>query len=193
MLEAEGIPAFVLPPLAYAPAGYASEFAGTISIGAAAAKVVLLDIAQSLKGQGFACLGFANSHFDPANVAMLREAAAETAALGLPVAFPDFTRRALAVTLTEEFQSGACHAGQFETSLVLADRPDLVDAAAGQALSDNPSSLVAAFARGATTFAEAGGPDAYFGSPAQASATEGEQSYDVMAAALAETVLASLR
>jgi creatinine amidohydrolase len=193
MLEAEGVPAFVLPALAYAPAGYASEFAGTISIGAAAAKAVLLDIAQSLKGQGFACLGFANSHFDPANVAMLREAAAEIAALGLPVAFPDFTRRALAVTLTEEFQSGACHAGQFETSLVLADRPDLVDAAAGQALSDNPSSLVAAFARGATTFAEAGGPDAYFGSPALASATEGEQSYDVMAAALAETVLASLR
>jgi creatinine amidohydrolase len=193
MLEAEGIPAFVLPPLAYAPAGYASEFAGTISIGAAAAKAMLLDVARSLKQQGFACLGFANSHFDPANVAMLREAAAEIAALGLPVAFPDFTRRALAATLTEEFQSGACHAGQFETSLVLADRPDLVDAAAGQALSDNPSSLVAAFARGATTFAEAGGPDAYFGSPAQASATEGEQSYDVMAAALAETVLASLR
>jgi creatinine amidohydrolase len=192
MLEAEGVRAFVLPVLAYAPAGYASEFAGTISIGAATARAVLIDIARSLKDQGFACLAFANSHFDPANVAMLREAAAEVAALGLPVAFPDFTRRALAGTLTEEFQSGACHAGRFETSLVLADRPDLVDAAAGKALADNPASLVTAFARGATTFAEAGGPDAYFGSPSQASAAEGEQSYDVMAAALAQAVLASL-
>ena len=193
MLEAQGVRAFVLPALAYAPAGYASEFAGTISIGAAAAKVVLIDIARSLKSQGFACLSFANSHFDPANVAMLREAAAEIAALGLPVAFPDFTRRALAATLTEEFQSGACHAGQFETSLVLAERPELVDQTSGRALADNPSSLVTAFAQGATTFGEAGGPDAYFGSPSAANAAEGEQSFDVMAAALAEAVLACLR
>ncbi|MBA2919621.1 creatininase family protein [Sphingomonas sp. MAH-20] len=193
MLEGQGVRAFVLPALAYAPAGYASEFAGTISIGAAAGRAVLIDIARSLKEQGFACLAFANSHFDPENVAMLREAAAEVAALGLPVAFPDFTRRALAATLTEEFQSGACHAGQFETSLVLADRPELVDAAGGKVLADNPSSLVTAFAQGATTFAEAGGPDAYFGSPSNASAAEGARSYDIMAAALAETILACLR
>lgn len=192
MLERQGIRAFVLPTLAYAPAGYASEFAGTISIGAATAKAVLLDIARSLKPQGFACLAFANSHFDPANVAMLREAAAEIAALGLPVAFPDFTRRALAATLTAEFQSGACHAGQFETSLVLADRPDLVDAATGEALGDNPSSLVDAFARGATTFAEAGGPEAYFGSPRHACAAEGEESFAAMAAALAHSIIQSI-
>lgn len=193
LLAERQVRAFVLPALAYAPAGYASAFAGTLSIGAATAKAVLLDIAGALKEQGFACLGFANSHFDPANVAMLREAAADIAALGLPVAYPDFTRRALAGTLTEEFQSGACHAGQFETSLVLADRPELVDAAAQHRLADNPSSLVTAFAKGATTFAEAGGPDAYFGSPSQASAMEGEQSFAVMAAALAEAMLASVR
>jgi creatinine amidohydrolase len=192
MLDRQGVRALVLPALAYAPAGYASEFAGTISIGAATARAVLIDIARSLKEQGFACLAFANSHFDPTNVAMLREAAADIAALGLPVAFPDFTRRALAGTLTEEFQSGACHAGQFETSLVLADRPELVNAAASQALADNPASLVTAFAQGAKTFAEAGGPEAYFGSPSRASAAEGRQSFDVMAAALADAVLASL-
>ena len=193
MLEEQDIRAFVLPTLAYAPAGYASEFAGTISIGAAASKAVLLDIAQALKTQGFACLAFANSHFDPANVAMLREAAAEIAALGLPVAFPDFTRRALAAALTEEFQSGACHAGQFETSLVLADRPDLVDVAAGTALGDNPSSLVEAFARGATTFSEAGGPEAYFGSPRHATAAEGRETFATMATALARSIIESTK
>ena len=192
ILEEQGIRALVLPPLSYTPAGYASEFAGTISIGAATAKAVLLDIARSLHAQGFACLAFANSHFDPANVAMLREAAAEIAALGLPVAYPDFTRRALAATLTEEFKSGACHAGQFETSLVLADRPELVDRAAGEALTDNPSSLVEAFARGATTFKQAGGPEAYFGWPSRASAAEGEESFTAMATALVHAVAASL-
>jgi creatinine amidohydrolase len=193
ILEGQGVRGLVLPTLAYAPAGYASEFAGTISVGAAAAKAVLLDIAGALKSQGFACLAFANSHFDPANVAMLREAAVEIAALGLPVAFPDFTRRALAATLTEEFQSGACHAGQFETSLVLADRPELVDTETAEALAENPSSLVEAFAQGAATFSEAGGPDAYFGSPRHATAAEGHETFAAMAAALAQSIIESTK
>lgn len=188
LLAARGYAATVLPPVAYAPANYAAAFAGTITIGAATAKAVLVDIAVSLKGQGFACLALANSHFDPANVAMLREAAQEIGALGLPVAFPDFTRRKLAQTLTAEFQSGACHAGQYETSLVMAVRPDLVDDAARRALADNPASLTEAFAKGATTFHEAGGPEAYFGYPRQATVEEGAASFRTMAAALVSAV-----
>lgn len=191
-LGSEGVHAFVLPPLAYAPAEYAAAFAGTISISATAAKAVLIDIAQSLQQQGFACLALANSHFDPANVVMLRDAAAEIAANGLPVAYPDFTRRALARTLTDEFVSGACHAGQFETSLVMADRPELVDEAGRRALTENAVSLIEAFARGATTFEEAGGPEAYFGAPATASAAEGEQSFQAMADALVRAVQEAL-
>jgi creatinine amidohydrolase len=188
LLETGGITAFVMPALAYAPADYAAAFTGTITIGTITAKAVILDIARTLKTQGFACLALANSHFDPANVAMLREAADEIRALGLPVAFPDFTRRALAQTLTEEFISGACHAGQFETSLVLADEPALVDETARAALTENPTSLVAAFAQGAKTFAEAGGPEAYFGAPRAASAAEGRESFRVMAETLAYAV-----
>ena len=188
-----GFVPFVLPALAYAPANYAEAFAGTINISVASAKAMILDIARGLKAQGFACLAFANSHFDPANVAMLREAADEIRALGLPVAFPDFTRRKLAQTLTAEFQSGACHAGQYETSLVLAARPELVDEAARVRLADNPSSLTDAFAKGAKTFAEAGGPEAYFGFPRHASAEEGHESYRIMAAALVDAVKAAFQ
>lgn len=191
-LAAAGVTAFVLPPLVYAPAEYAEAFAGTITVRRETAKALIVDIARSLKAQGFACLALANSHFDPANVSMLREAADEVRALGLSVAFPDFTRRKLAQTLTEEFRSGACHAGQYETSLVLAARAELVDEAAGRALADNPSSLTAAFARGAKTFAEVGGPDAYFGYPRHATRAEGEQSYAIMAAALIEAVREAL-
>jgi creatinine amidohydrolase len=188
MLDARGHAAFVLPALAYMPAQYAEAFPGTVTVSAATAKALLLDIARSLKAQGFACLALANSHFDPANVAMLREAAEDIRALGLAVAFPDFTRRKLAQSLTVEFQSGACHAGQFETSLILAARPDLVDDGARRALADNPASLTDAFAKGAKTFAEAGGPEAYFGFPRHASVAEGEASFETMAAALTEAV-----
>jgi creatinine amidohydrolase len=183
-LADRGYLAAVLPPLAYMPAGYAEAFAGTLTVSAASARALLLDIARSLKAQGFACIALANSHFDPVNVAMLREAAKEIRALGLPVAFPDFTRRALAQTLTAEFQSGACHAGQYETSLVMAARPDLVNEVERRRLPGNPASLTAAFAAGARTFEEAGGPNAYFGDPQNASATEGAESLRIMAAAL---------
>lgn len=127
-LEERGIHVLVLPSLAYAPAEYAAGFAGTISISMDAALALVLDIARSLKKQGFAMLALVNSHFDPANVAVLRDAS-ETIVreIGLKVAFPDFTRRKLAEKLTDEFKSGACHAGQFEGSLVLASRPELVD------------------------------------------------------------------
>lgn len=187
-LDARGYAATVLPPLAYAPAGYAEAFAGTITVSAASAKALIIDIARSLKAQGFACLAFANSHFDPANVAMLRESADEIRAVGLPVAFPDFTRRKLAQTMTSEFQSGACHAGQFETSLVMAARPELVDDGARRQLADNPASLTEAFAKGARTFEEAGGPEAYFGFPRNATTEEGIESFKTMAAALVAAV-----
>jgi creatinine amidohydrolase len=187
-LTSEGVASVVLPSLAYMPAGYAEAFFGTVSVSASAAKALLLDIAAALKMQGFACLALANSHFDPANVAMLRDATEEIRATGLPVAFPDFTRRKLAQTLTEEFQSGACHAGQFETSLVMAARPDLVDNIARLGLSDNPGSLTQAFTKGARTFAEAGGPEAYFGFPRYATAAEGHESFRIMAQALVMAV-----
>jgi creatinine amidohydrolase len=192
-LDEAGIEGLVLPTIAYAPADYAAGFAGTISVSATAAKAVILDVARALKAQGFACLAIANSHFDPANVAMLREAADEIRALGLPVAFADFTRRNLAQTLTDEFKSGACHAGQFETSLVMASRPELVDEGERDASSDNPSSLTAAFAKGAKTFEQAGGPEAYFGYPRKASTEEGVESYERMAGALVAAIAEALK
>jgi creatinine amidohydrolase len=192
MFERRGYWTAILPALAYMPAEYAQAFPGTVTVSAATAKALMLDIAMSLMAQGFSCLALANSHFDPANVAMLRGTAEDIRGKGLPVAFPDFTRRKLAQTLTEEFRSGACHAGQFETSLIMAARPDLVDEAGRLKLKDNPASLTDAFAKGARTFAEAGGPEAYFGYPRHASAAEGEESFQVMASALVDAIDAEL-
>lgn len=187
-LAESDVRAFVLPPIAYAPAEFASAYAGTITLSTMAMKLLLIEIAGSLKAQGFACLGIANSHFDPANVSVLRSVTEEIRARGLPVAFPDFTRRALARTLTDEFVSGACHAGQFETSLVMVERPSLVQHEVRRTLTPNPASLVSAIANGAKTFAEAGGPDAYFGDPRQATAEEGEGTFRIMADALAAAI-----
>ena len=48
----------------------------------------------------------------------------------MAVRYLDLTRRENAERLTDEFRAGECHAGRYETSLVLADRAELVSARA---------------------------------------------------------------
>lgn len=185
-LTARGIVPLLLPALAYAPAPFAADFAGTISIDPQAVTATIQTVATSLSRHGIRCLALANAHFDPVQVRAIRDA---THGLEATVVFPDLTRRALAQRLTPEFQSGACHAGRYETSIVMAARPELVRETVRTALPANARSLTAAMAAGQATFAAAGGPDAYFGAPAEASAAEGRASIDVLGDLLAEAVL----
>lgn len=195
LLERDGVATcVVLPPVAYTPADYASGFAGTVSIRWETMAALLRDIAASLKAQGFSALAIANSHFDPANVNVLRGAAKDISATGLPVAFADATRRAIAQSLTEEFRIGDCHGGQFEGSIVLASRPDLVDESAMRGLLPVKAGLMEAVTGGATgvRFETAGMPRAYCGTPAGATADEGRASISILARALADAVRAAI-
>lgn len=105
------------------------------------------------------------------------------------VALPDgsasvacpLTRR-WARTLSAEFKSGACHAGQYETSLVLAANPNLVDVAHAGALPAVPVSLSEGIKSGKRTFRDMGMHSAYAGAPAAASPEEGDQLYSSLAA-----------
>ena len=187
-LAARGLEPLVLPPCAYTPAPFAAGFPGTLSLSPAALTSLVTDVAASLDRHGIRVLALANAHFDPAQVDALRRAVAKAPGT---VVFPDLTRRALAERLTPEFRSGACHAGRYETSIVLAARPDLVGAAA-RTLPPNPRSLTEAFAAGRHTFEAAGGPEAYFGAPAEATPAEGRESIAVLGEILADAVLAVL-
>ena len=98
-------------------------FPGAVTIGEETLRALVVEIARSLAEQGFGRIVLVNSHFEPEQVRTLREAVAE---LGPSARLLDLTRRRNAERLTEEFRSGSCHAGRYETSLVLADRPELV-------------------------------------------------------------------
>ncbi len=199
-LEGRGYLPLVLPTLAYTTAPFAAAFPGTISLAPATLTAVLLDIARSLATHGVPVLAFANSHLDPAHLAALHAAVAATAAVGGDggeagrplVVFPDITRKPWGTRLTEEFRSGACHAGRYETSIVLAERAELVDDAVRRQLPVVPHSLTTAIRAGVRTFAEAGGPRAYFGDPAAASAAEGRRTIEVLGGILEEAVLDAL-
>ncbi len=189
-LDARGFDALLLPGIAYTAAPFAAAFPGTLSASADAVRSQIVAVADAL--EGVAVLAIANAHLDPAHVSSLRAAADEIAAGNrIRCAYPDLTRRRWAERLTEEFRSGACHAGRFETSIVLATRPDLVRGSYSS-LPAVPNSLTVAIREGKHTFEEAGGPRAYFGEPAAATAEEGAATIAELGRILEEAVVAAL-
>jgi len=193
-LAARGLDVVVLPALTTAPAPFASRHAGTIDVPPEATTIIVTGMLRSLAAHGIRMLAIANAHHDPAHVAAIRRAVDEAEASGgdAMVVFPDLTRRRWAERLTAEFQSGACHAGRYEGSIVLAERPDLVRTDVMSTLPANPRSLVDAIRDGCATFADAGGPDAYFGFPAEATADEGRAIVGVLGDILADAVEVAL-
>ena len=192
-LAARGLRVLVLPPLTYTSAGFARGFPGTLSLRPETVVATVVDIADSLRQHGYTVLAIANAHLDPDHLASI-EAAVNQIRRGprLRVAFPNLVIKPWALRLSDEFKSGACHAGQFETSIVLAERPDLVREATMAALPPNPASLSRAIREGKMEFEEAGGPRAYFGYPAQATAEEGRATIEALGAILDEAVQAEL-
>ena len=197
-LRGLGLHPTLLPPLAYAPAPFAAGFTGTISLQPATLAALLADVAASLERQGAAALVVVNAHLDPAHLAAIGEVARRGAdgapdpspatARPMPVIHPDLTERRWAARLGDEFQSGACHAGRYETSVVMAAAPELVREGVRRELPANPASLSRAIRRGATTFEEAGAVEAYCGNPAAATAREGEATVAALAEIVVEAV-----
>jgi creatinine amidohydrolase len=136
------------------------------------------DIVMSLEQHDVRQVVFSNGHLEPAHVKVLRGVALDHAERGpnrAEVLFPDNTRRRWAATLGEEFASGDCHAGRYETSLVLAARPDDVRADELAGLAPVRIDLIEKMKAGVQSFRDAGADRAYCGDPAAASAAEGHQ------------------
>jgi creatinine amidohydrolase len=172
-LEGE-ISVLVLPAVPYGVTRYGADFPGTVSISEETLRSLVTDIAGN-----FDRLVLVNSHLEPEQVRLLRD-------LGLPLF--DVTRRSVAERLTEEFRSGAGHAGRYETSLVLADRPELVHVDRMRTLPAKPLDMPAAIRAGQTSFAAMGMDQAYCGSPAEATAEEGRQTFETLAEMLVELI-----
>lgn len=187
-LSEEGRTALLLPPLWYTAAGFAGNFPGTIGVQPATVRDLVTQIAAALEEQEITTLAIANAHLDPAHLTSLRHAA-RAAPAGTRVVFLDLTRRPVAERLTDEFRTGACHAGRFEGSIVLAEAPALFREEIASGLEPNPASLSVAIREGRTTFEEAGGDRAYFGWPADATAEEGRETVRTLGTLLAEAVL----
>lgn len=177
--------ALVLPPLAYGVTRYGAAFPGTVSIGEATLRALVVEICGSLSAQGFGRIVLVNNHLEPEHVQTLRKAAEE---LGGAVRLFDVTRKQTAEQLTDEFRSGSGHAGSYETSLVLADEPSLVHRERMERLESKMIDMPAAIAAGETDFIAMGMDRAYCGSPAEATAEEGERTFEILTTLLVDLI-----
>ena len=172
-LEGE-IPVLVLPAMPYGVTRYGSAFPGAVSVSEETLRSLVTEIAD-----GVGTLVLVNSHFEPEQIETLRST-------GLPLL--DLTRRRNAERLTEEFRSGSCHAGRYETSLVLADRPELVHSDRMTGLAERHVDMPAAIRAGQTDFLAMGMDEAYCGSPAESTAEEGRETFETLAGMLVELI-----
>lgn len=173
----------VLPALNYGVTRFGAAFPGAVSVSETTLHALVTDVCQTLAAQGLTRIVVVNNHFEPAHVATLRKATAEAG-----VAYLDLVRRHTAARLTDEFRSGACHAGRYETSLVLADRPELVDAATMRTLPPVAVNMASAMADGKADFLAMGMDRAYCGDPAAATVAEGQSTFDTLTELLVEVI-----
>ena len=187
-LAAAGVVALIAPAVPYGVTECASGFAGAVTVPGPTLTAFLAAVVDGLLAQGLRHVCLVNNHLEPAHDAAVRAVARPgTVSVACPL-----TRR-WARTLSAEFKSGACHAGRYETSLVLASDPALVDDAVRATLPAVPVSLSQQLAAGVTTFAAMGMDAAYAGTPAEATAAEGAELADRLATMVVTEVLEALR
>ncbi len=191
-LEEAGVTTMLLPPIPYGVTRWTGGFAGTVGLRPGTLWALVEDVIGALEDQGVRRIVLCNGHLEPEHVQVLRGVILdhqgqdeETA----QVLFPDNTRRRWARTLGEEFASGECHAGRYESSIVLAADPESVREDVRRSLPEVSIALIERIREGARNFRECGAEQAYCGAPAAASREEGNE----LIAALAEMVVTSVR
>jgi len=186
-LRAEGVGAWIAPSVPYGVTDFAEGFAGTVGVEASALTAFLASIAQRLLAGGWSHVCFVNNHLEPAQDAAVRASIASLPQGRGSVACP-LTKR-WGRTLSDEFKRGNCHAGRYETSLVLAAGGEVRDHAALPSLDAN---LATGIRAGLTTFRAIGMDRAYTGAPSEATRGEGEALYARLAEMITIEVLESL-
>lgn len=170
---ADALDGLLLPPLSYGECYTTSGYPGTISLRPETLRMLAEDIGHGVMKSGGQSLIFVNGHFG--NKAPLTEAAQSLTARGLPAMvldYPGMVDIAEAVCVSKPPRPFFYHADEFETSIVLALRPDWVNmekAEPGYPLfpadyDENPRQLLSDF-----------NPNGVFGDPTQATAEKGQR------------------
>jgi creatinine amidohydrolase len=190
LLRARELEALVAPDVPYGVTECARDFAGAVSVPAPEVERYLAGVVRGWLAAGARHVCLVNNHLEPAHDAAVRAAAASAGAGRASAATP--LERRFARTLSEEFRRGACHAGEYETSILLAAAPDVVRDAIRRGLPEVDVSLSEHLARGVGRFVDMGLARGYAGAPARASAAHGDEMLSRLAAMIEATVVEAL-
>lgn len=190
ILEGQRISAVVAPSVPYGVTNCAAGFPGAVSVSSAALTGFLKGVIEGLTASGFVHVCLVNNHLEPEHDAAVRESLSGFDGRTVSIASP-LTRR-WARTLSEEFKSGECHAGRYETSIVMSADASLVDETIRTGLAAVPVSLSEQLRNGVTDFRSMGLENAYAGAPADASAEHGREQVERLAEMIAGEVSESL-
>jgi creatinine amidohydrolase len=185
----------VLPGLPYGATPYFSELPGCFALQPETVRGVLADVVAELARNGVERCVVVNNNYTPEQLASIYAVAADARErLGFRVHYMDITHpwRQRAAELPQAFVEGDFHAGSYETSLMMASDPSLVDEDVRTALLDLPIDLVQKIREGQTSIHKIGAGHAYIGFPARATAAEGRQAYANLCAMLVAAIEAML-
>jgi creatinine amidohydrolase len=185
-LKQRGLHALIAPPVTFCVSELGAEFPGTVSLPPDTVVALVRDVSVAL-ARKFRAVALVSVNQEPANVEALKRAAEEAKKAGAGVCFTDLAKKRWSDRLGAAFNAGD-HAGSFGTSLMMCCAPGKVREK--ERISLPPMDpLGPALKKGAKTFAEAGGEDAYFGDPTAASAEEGEAHFEVVADILTLSIM----
>jgi creatinine amidohydrolase len=188
-LKQHGVSALLLPAVYFTVADFGADFPGSLSLPSESAFALLRDVCVAA-GKKFRAVALVNLHLEPSHMDCLKRAVEEARKAGVSVCYADITRKRWADKLGAAFLQGD-HAGAWETSLMMAAAPAMVRERERISLPPTDG-LMPAIKKGAKTFVEAGGEDAYFGDPTAASAEEGEAYFEALAEVLSLSVMEHL-
>lgn len=191
LLQTEGFAPLIAPSVPYGVTHCAAAFPGAVSVPAAALTAYLAGVIEGYLGTGATHVCVINNHLEPAHDTAVRASTAGIDRSRATVASP-LTHR-WARTLSDEFKSGACHAGEYETSIVLSAAPQLVREELLEELPEVMISLSEKLSEGIVDFEEMGLSAAYAGTPARASAAHGSDQLDRLAEMIAAEVVEALQ
>ncbi len=163
---------YIAPTVPYGVTDYASGFKGAISIPEQTLVDYLAAVVTGFLRDGVDHVCLINNHLEPDHYTAILKAADRFAQGQCSVACP--LQRRWARTLSDEFKRGECHAGQYETAIIMAARSEGVNSEIQHRLPEVPISLSDKINEGVNTFTQMGMNQAYAGAPAAATAEEGD-------------------
>ncbi len=191
-LSTHGSQVLICPPVAYSPALQGKDFAGTMNVAPGAYSNYLRSLMADLAGMGLRTVCLVSCHVDPSHLQAVAQCRVALAgALGpeaMKVVFPDLTQEPWVHLMPAEFRNGSGHAGHFETSCMLAIHAEHVREDVRKKLPKVTASLTAGVLEGKSGFAECGGPKAYFGDPAGATSSHGEDFLEALATIIVDSL-----